>query len=75
VHPVLEVIPNLLFTDNDINGKIQKGEQVACIYRIRLQINTHMNKKKKSVVMLNLTLNFMSQTSETGNDSGWDPYA
>lgn len=23
--------------------------------------------------MLNLTLNFMSQTSETGNDSGWDP--
>lgn len=69
---VLEVIQNLLFIDNDINGKIE-CEQVAFIYQVKLQINTNMKKKRKSFIMLNLTLNFMSQTSETGNDSGWDP--
>lgn len=46
MHPVLEVIWKLLFTKNDTNRKINECEQIACVYQIRLQINTNTKKKK-----------------------------
>lgn len=49
MHLVLEAIWKLLFTKNDIHRKINECEQIACVYQIRLQINTNTKKKKKII--------------------------
>lgn len=60
---VLKLTPNLLFPDHDTN------KNKFLVFTKLASRTAHIWKRKK----LNLTLNFMSQTPETGNDSGWDP--